>query len=54
MTSLCEEIGRPQGQMKCFRRRAAWQVARALGRRQRLVSLARIEAITGRAVAVAG
>jgi hypothetical protein len=35
------------GQMKCFRRRAAFQVAEALGRRQRLVSLARLEAAAG-------
>ena len=54
MTSLINETGRPQGQMRCFRRRAAWEVARALGRRQRLVSLARIEAVVGRVVAVAG
>jgi lipoate-protein ligase B len=44
MTSLIKETGRPAGQMKCFRRRAAWQVAEALDRRQRLVSLRRLEA----------
>ncbi len=44
MTSLIKETGRLAGQMKCFRRRAAWSVAEALGRRQRLVSLARLEA----------
>ncbi len=44
MTSLIKETGRLQGQTKCFRRRAAWRVAEALGRRQRLVSLDRIEA----------
>jgi lipoyl(octanoyl) transferase len=44
MTSLIKETGRLAGQMKCFRRRAAFQVAEALGRRQRLVSLARLEA----------
>ena len=43
MTSLIRETGRLAGQMKCFRRRAAWRVAEALGRRQRLVSLARLE-----------
>jgi len=44
MTSLIRETGRLAGQMKCFRRRAAWCVAEALGRRQRLVSLTRLEA----------
>jgi lipoyl(octanoyl) transferase len=43
MTSLIKETGRLAGQMKCFRRRAAWRVAEALGRRQRLVSLDRLE-----------
>jgi lipoyl(octanoyl) transferase len=44
MTSLIKETGRLQGQLNCFRRRVAWQVAEALGRRQRLVSLHRLEA----------
>jgi lipoyl(octanoyl) transferase len=44
MTSLIRETGRLAGQMKCFRRRVAWEVAQALGRRQRLMSLARVEA----------
>jgi lipoyl(octanoyl) transferase len=45
MTSLAVETGRASaGAMRCFRRRAAWQLACALGRRQRLVSLARLEA----------
>ncbi len=44
MTSLIKETGRLQGQLKCFRRRAAWRVAEALGRRQRLVSPRRLEA----------
>jgi lipoyl(octanoyl) transferase len=48
MTSILKETGRAAGQMKCFRRRAAWQVAQALGRRQRLVSAARLEAAVGR------
>jgi lipoyl(octanoyl) transferase len=52
MTSLIKETGRPAGQMKYFRRRAAWQVAEALDRRQRLVSLERLESVAG--VAVAG
>jgi lipoate-protein ligase B len=47
MTSLIKETRRLAGQMPCFRRRAAYQVAEALGRRQRLVSLARLEAATG-------
>jgi lipoate-protein ligase B len=47
MTSLIRETGRLAGQMKCFRRRAAWHVAEALGRRQRLVSLAWLEAVAG-------
>ena len=34
---------RLSGEMKCFRRRAAWNVAEALGRRQRLVSRRRLE-----------
>ena len=43
MTSLIKETGRPAGQTKCFRRRAAFQVAEALSRRQRLVTLNRLE-----------
>jgi lipoyl(octanoyl) transferase len=42
MTSLLRETGR-SGVMKCFRRRASYEVARALGRRQRLVSRSRLE-----------
>jgi len=44
MTSLIKETSRLAGQMKCFRRRAAFEVAQALGRRQRLISPARLEA----------
>jgi lipoyl(octanoyl) transferase len=47
MTSLIKETGRAAGQMPCFRKRAAYEVARALGRRQRLMSLARLEAAVG-------
>jgi lipoyl(octanoyl) transferase len=47
MTSLIRETGRLAGQVKCFRRRAAWQLTEALGRRQRLVSLARLESAAG-------
>ena len=43
MTSLAAETGRPGDCMKCFRRRASYEVARALGRRQRLVSRDRLE-----------
>jgi lipoyl(octanoyl) transferase len=44
MTSLIRETGRPAGQLRCFRRRAAFQLAEALDRRQRLVSLAALQA----------
>ena len=44
MTSLIRETGRLAGQMPCFSKRAAFAVASALGRRQRLVSRARLEA----------
>jgi lipoyl(octanoyl) transferase len=44
MTSIVKETRRLAGEMKCFRRRAAFNVAEALGRRQRLVSLRRLEA----------
>jgi lipoyl(octanoyl) transferase len=47
MTSLIRETGRLAGQMTCFRRRAAYQLAQALGHRQRLVSLERIESACG-------
>jgi lipoyl(octanoyl) transferase len=47
MTSLINETGRGAGQMPCFRKRAAFEVARGLGRRQRLMSLARLEAAVG-------
>jgi len=43
MTSLIKETGRLAGQLRCFRRRAAWHLAQALGRRQRLVTLSRLE-----------
>jgi lipoyl(octanoyl) transferase len=44
MTSLIKETGRLAGQMRCFRKRSAHQVAAALGLRQRIVSPARLEA----------
>jgi lipoate-protein ligase B len=46
MTSIIKETRRLAGQMTCFRRRAAWQLSQALGRRQRLVSLHRLESAT--------
>ena len=45
MTSVISETGRLAGMMKCFRRRVAFNVAEALDRRQRLVSLDRLEAL---------
>jgi lipoyl(octanoyl) transferase len=53
MTSLIKETGRAGGQMPCFRKRAAYELARALGRRQRLMSLARLEAAIGSVPAAA-
>jgi lipoate-protein ligase B len=44
MTSLIKETGRGAGQMACVRKRIAWQLAQALGHRQRLVSRPRLEA----------
>ena len=54
MTSLIKETGRIAGQLPCFRKRVAWQLAQALGRRQRLVSLARIEQALGAPVPAPG
>jgi lipoyl(octanoyl) transferase len=51
MTSLVTETDRAAGGMKCFRRRVQWRVAEALGRRQRLVSRARLETRAPAAVA---
>jgi lipoyl(octanoyl) transferase len=50
MTSIVKETRRVAGEMRCFRRRAAFNVAEALGRRQRLVSLRRLEALARAAV----
>lgn len=47
MTSLIRETARLSGQMKRFRRRVAFSVSGALGRRQRLVSLDRLEQAVG-------
>ncbi len=54
MTSLIRETSRMAGQIKCFRRRLAFQLAEALGERQRLVSLARLEAAVAGAPVLAG
>ena len=48
MTSLIAETGRGAGQMTCARRRVAFELAGALGVRQRLVSRARLEALIRR------
>jgi lipoate-protein ligase B len=45
MTSLIKETRRGAGQMRCFRKRAAYEVAQALGLRQRLVSPARLREV---------
>jgi lipoyl(octanoyl) transferase len=42
MTSVLRETGQ-RGQVECFRRRVAFRLAEALGRRQRIVSLGRID-----------
>jgi lipoyl(octanoyl) transferase len=44
MTSVIKETHRLAGQLRCGRRRVAFAVAQALGRRQRLVGLRRLEA----------
>jgi lipoyl(octanoyl) transferase len=51
MTSIIKETGRLQGQMRCFRRRVAFHLAEALGARQRLVPLSRLELAAGTVVA---
>ncbi|MDQ6835328.1 MAG: lipoyl(octanoyl) transferase LipB [Actinomycetota bacterium] len=53
MTSLIKETGRLAGQMPCFRKRTAFAVAHALGRRQRLMSRDRLEAAVSSALATA-
>jgi lipoyl(octanoyl) transferase len=53
MTSLIGETGREAGQMPCFSKRAAFAVASALERRQRLVSRARLEAAVSAALTAA-
>ncbi|MGI8579964.1 MAG: lipoyl(octanoyl) transferase LipB [Solirubrobacteraceae bacterium] len=43
MTSVTRETDRGAGAIKCFRRHTAWRFAEAFGRRQRLISPARLE-----------
>jgi lipoyl(octanoyl) transferase len=45
-----ERAAGPSDQMRCFRKRTAFEVARALGRRQRIVSRERLEAAVGAAL----
>ncbi len=54
MTSLAAETGRHGALMPCFRKRVAWRVAQALGRRQRLISPARLEAYAASSTAADG
>jgi lipoyl(octanoyl) transferase len=51
MTSLIKEMGLGAGQMRCFRKRVAFEVAQALGLRQRIVSRERLEAAVDAALA---
>jgi lipoate-protein ligase B len=44
MTSVCRETGRGD-HLDCFRKRMAFRFAEAFGRRQRLVSLSRLEGV---------
>lgn len=46
MTSVARETGQT-GRMRCVRRRVAYELASAMGRRQRLVSRARLEDAAG-------
>jgi lipoate-protein ligase B len=47
MTSIAAESRAPGPHLPCFRKRMAWRFAQAHGRRQRLVSRARLEAALG-------
>jgi lipoyl(octanoyl) transferase len=51
MTSLLKETGRTGELLKCFRKRMAFAFAEAHGRRQRLVSPARLDELTQRPLA---
>jgi lipoate-protein ligase B len=48
MTSIARELS-AEGHLPCFRKRMAYRFAEAFGRRQRLVSAARLERAIGRA-----
>jgi hypothetical protein len=48
MTSVTRELG-TGGHLPCFRKRMAFRFAEAFGRRQRLLSAARLEAAVGAA-----
>jgi lipoyl(octanoyl) transferase len=52
MTSIARELGN-SGHLRCFRKRMAFRFAEAFGRRQRLVSAARLEAAIGAAPVLA-
>jgi hypothetical protein len=49
MTSVARELGSSGRHMPCFRKRTAFRFAEAFGRRQRLVSAARLDAAIGAA-----
>jgi len=53
-TSLTRETGRGEGALRCFRRRAAYRMAEAMGRRQRLVGRARLGLPAARPPVAAG
>ena len=53
MTSLIRETGGGEERMRCFRKRIAYRVAQALGRRQRIVTADRLEAAVGSALTTA-
>jgi lipoyl(octanoyl) transferase len=52
MTSVARELGSTGAHMPCFRKRMAYRFAEAFGRRQRLVSPARLEAAIAAPVGV--
>jgi lipoate-protein ligase B len=49
MTSVAAEAPDPGSHLPCFRKRMAWRFAEVHGARQRLMSLARVEAALERA-----
>ena len=50
MTSLARELGATGPRLTCFRKRVAFAVAAALGRRQRILTRERLETLLGEAV----